>query len=77
MDSKKTQNAFNEVSKCKYAADDALVALDNAKEKYLDVIKQECIDNILTIQEEEGKLTQRDLNVFLSSMLSSIKNVYQ
>jgi hypothetical protein len=68
--------AFNEMSKAKYEVDDALNKFDQARNAYNEAIMNECIENILNVLKEEGKLTERDLKIFLSDLLTTVTSQY-
>jgi hypothetical protein len=68
--------AYNEMSKLKFEVGDKLGELDSAKENYAEELMKEVIEDILKIQEENGKLTERDLKIFLRSLTLDIRNIY-
>lgn len=65
-------DAYNEMSKAKYEAEDALNKLEQTKQKYFEAKMNECIKDMLKIQEEEGKLTERDFKIFLSDLITNV-----
>lgn len=69
--------AYNEMSKAKYEADDALSKLDQMKKAYSEAKMKECIENILNVQKEDGTLTERDLKIFLTDLLNTVSSQYR
>jgi hypothetical protein len=74
MDEK--MKAYNEMSKKKFELDDKLGELETAKDNYRESLVNDTIVNILNVIEEDGKLTERDLKLFLGSLALDIKNIY-
>ncbi|MNH75585.1 hypothetical protein D3C73_278290 [compost metagenome] len=65
-------NAYNEMSKAKYEADEALSKLEATKKEYCKAQINSCIDGIMNIQKEDGKLTERDLKIFLNDLVTNV-----
>jgi len=72
----KKLDAFAMVSKAKYEAEEALKQLENARDGYKDAKVTECVNDILNVLREEGKLTERDLMLFIGALAMDIKQIY-
>ncbi|WP_431785890.1 hypothetical protein [Paenibacillus lactis] len=75
MENKKKSSAFVAMSQAEYAVGSAIDELKAAQNNYKDVLMEECIENILKVQEEDGKLTNRDLTIFLRDLVDKVSNI--
>lgn len=69
-------DAYHEITKKEFELEKKLSELKNAKDNYKDVLMEETIKNILTVQKEDGSLTERDLKIFLNDLTIRLKNLY-
>lgn len=67
--------AYSEMSKAEYAVGIALDDLKQAQKQYKEELMNECIQNILQIQKEDEKLTERDLKIFISDLVTKVSDV--
>jgi hypothetical protein len=73
---KKTQELYNVMSKKQYELDDKFSELSKARDDYKDHLVDETIAAILDIQENDGKLNERTLKLFLNNLSTDIKHIY-
>lgn len=74
--SKETKHsAFNAMSKAEYEVGNAIDSLRAAQNTYKDELMNECIQNILKVQNEQGKLTERDLFIFIRDLVSKVSDI--
>ena len=50
--------------------------MEYAKEQYREVLVNQAIDYVLTVLKEDGKLTERDLKIFLGDLSLQTKQLY-
>jgi hypothetical protein len=74
MDEK--MKVYNEMSKKKFELDDKLNELEAAKDNYRESLVNETINDILNVLKEDGKLTERDLKLFLGNLALDVKHIY-
>lgn len=73
----KTQvDAYHEITKKEFELENKLNELNAAKDNYKESLLDETIKNILTVQKEDGKLTERDLKIFLNDLTIRVRNLY-
>ncbi|TCJ00497.1 hypothetical protein [Cytobacillus praedii] len=72
----KFRETYRELSKKEYDLDRAIGELNESKDKHKEVIVERCVSDILNVLKEEGKLSERDLNLFIGSLANDIKNLY-
>lgn len=75
MSNDKKMAAFSTMSKAEYEVGNAIDNLKQAQNAYKDELMNECTQNILRVQTEEGKLTERDLFIFLSDLVRKVSDV--
>ncbi|MFA1510018.1 hypothetical protein ACDN41_12380 [Priestia aryabhattai] len=68
--------AWNEISKLKYALDDSVSLLENAKDNYKNELVKETTNDLMKILNEEGTLSERDFKLFLDTLATNVKNLY-
>ncbi|MNB85005.1 hypothetical protein D3C75_318890 [compost metagenome] len=68
-------SAFGAMSQDEYAVGNAIDELETAQSNYVQVLTEECIQNILKVQEEEGKLTERDLLIFIRDLVGKVSDI--
>lgn len=67
---------YKEMNKKKYELDEKLVELEKAKDDYAKTMVTGTINDILTVFKDDGKITERDLQIFLTDLANNVKNVY-
>ena len=72
----KKLEVYSVMSQRQYEVDDKLIELNYAKDNYREFLVEESINNILKVLEEDGKLTERDLKIFLSDLSIRTKQLY-
>lgn len=73
----KTQvDAYHEITNKEFELENKLNELNAAKDNYKESLLDETIKNILTVQKEDGKLTERDLKIFLNDLTIRVRNLY-
>jgi hypothetical protein len=72
----KTQEIYNIMSRKQFELSDKQSELMQAQDNYKDHLVSETIAAILQIQEESGKLTERDLEIILRNLSTDIKHIY-
>lgn len=75
MSNEKKHSAFSAMSKAEYEVGNAIDNLRAAQSEYKDELMNECIQNILKVQSEEGKLTERDLFIFIRDLVSKVSDI--
>jgi hypothetical protein len=70
-----TKNAYYNLSKVEFKLGDVIGEVREAQEKYREALMNECIGNILKVQQEDGKLIERDLNIFLSDLITKVVSI--
>lgn len=75
MSNDKKLSAFSAMSKAEYELGNAIDNLHAAQSAYKDELMNECIQNILKVQNEEGRLTERDLFIFIRDLVSKVSNI--
>jgi len=68
--------AYKEMNKKKHEVDEKLTELEMAKNNYFDSILASTIKDIITVFNDEGKITERDLKIYLTDLANDVKNVY-
>lgn len=59
---------LHEVMQKKYAAEDKLQELEEAKDFYREELVNSTITDVLNVLKEDGKLTERDMKLFLGDL---------
>nr|WP_156736375.1 hypothetical protein [Mycobacterium sp. E3298] len=75
MKNENVMNAFSEMSRAEYALGNAVDDLKATQQSYKNELMNECIGNILKVQEAECKLTERDLMIFLRDLISKVSDL--
>ncbi|QSF43479.1 hypothetical protein [Paenibacillus tianjinensis] len=68
--------AFSNVNKTKYEVENANKKFEEAQDVLREAKVSECIDNIINVIKDEGKITDRDLRLFIGSLGLDIKQIY-
>lgn len=67
---------LHEVMQKKYAAEDKLQELEEAKDFYREELVNSTITDVLNVLKEDGKLTERDMKLFLGDLALKVKQLY-
>ena len=68
---------YTNMNKKKHEYSEKLEQLNQAKDDYREALVRETTDQLLNILKEEGRLVERDLNLFLGSLALDVKHLYQ
>jgi hypothetical protein len=72
----KKMDAFKLMTKKGYELEEKKNEMEDAKEQYREVLVNQAIDYVLTVLKEDGKLTERDLKIFLGDLSLQTKQLY-
>ncbi|MET3209692.1 UNVERIFIED_CONTAM: hypothetical protein ABIC26_002639 [Paenibacillus sp. PvR008] len=75
MINEKRMSAFSQMSKAEYELGDAMDNLRAAQSTYREELMNECIQNILKVQSDEGKLVERDLMIFIGDLVRKVSDI--
>jgi hypothetical protein len=75
MKSEKVTKTFSEMSQAEYRLGNAIDDLKYAQMAYKNELIDECIGHIMRLQDEAGKLTERDLAIFLRDLVSKVSDI--
>lgn len=68
--------AYGEMNKKKYELEDKMSEFEQAQDHYREVLVNETVSDILNVLEENEKITERDLKLFLSNLALESKQIY-
>lgn len=70
------RETHREISRKEYELGEKKSELEQAKDAYRVALMNEAITNIMRVLNEEGKLTERDLEIFLRDLSIKTKQLY-
>ena len=76
MTSEKLLNISKEISKAEHIRDEAKANIQELKDQYRKQLVEECIENLHNVQEKEGPLSKRDMEIFIGHLAQNIRNLY-
>lgn len=67
---------YGDITKNQFKVEEAVGRLREAQKAYEEYLTNETIKNILDVQETDGKITKRDLDIFIGDLTTKVKQIY-
>ena len=68
--------AFKQMTKKGYELNEMKEAFEAAQDQYREALVDDTISDMLNVVNEYGKITERDLKLFLGNLSLEVKNIY-